>query len=129
LVRRLESSNVVCAEVTVHGAGEKNRELSEQLGVLGDGRVGKAIQVKKVTRVATVDHSFRLSTEQFFECENHIPTWALSPYGRSIQFLRRKSTGSHQTVDLHLDAIWPASVICEIEIPLERFLIVESIVE
>jgi hypothetical protein len=33
----------------------------------------------------------------------------------------------HQKVDLHPDAIWPASVICKIEIPLAQRVVVHPI--
>jgi hypothetical protein len=69
LVQRLESIHLVRAEVTVHRAGKENREFSEQFGVVGKPRGGKAIQIVEVTRMVTVDHGLRLSAKQFFERE------------------------------------------------------------
>jgi hypothetical protein len=57
---------VVRAEIVVHAAGEKDREFSEQFGVVVKDRRGKAIEIVEVARVVAVDHGFRFSAKQFF---------------------------------------------------------------
>src|SRR5262249_44668716 len=73
LVQRLESIHPVRAKITVHRAGKKNCELSEQFGVVGKSSGRKTIKVVEVTRMVTVDHGFRLSGKQLFDCENEVP--------------------------------------------------------
>lgn len=127
MVQRLGSLHMVRAEIVIHGAGEKDREFSEQFGGVVKARRGKAIKVVKVPRVVAVDHGFRFSGEQFFQRQNQMPAVCSIGDRRSVHFLRGKSAGPHQKIDFYLNAVGSARVICESEMPFPQRVVVDPV--
>jgi hypothetical protein len=79
--------------------------------------------------VVTVDHGLELSAEQFFKCQNQIPTPAGGADGRGVHLLRGKSAGAHQEIDFYLNAVGPVRMIREIEVPLPQRVVVDAVLK